>query len=165
VRRSCFLHYEPITAHGSSLSPGVHALVALRLGLLDEGARYLEQTAEIDLGNTHGNAAGGVHAAALGSLWQAVVLGAGGARPAPDEPDALVFDPHLPPGWRALVFPFAWRKRQMDVVIEPDAIEVAVEGDAPLPIRAGDARVRAEPGVRYVARRREGGFSRWEGTS
>ena len=64
------------------------------------------------------NAAGGVHAAALGSLWQAVVLGAGGARPAPDEPDALVFDPHLPPGWRALVFPFAWRRRQLAIAIE-----------------------------------------------
>ena len=95
VRRASYLYYEPRTAHGSSLSPGAHALVAARLGLLDEAARYLEQTASIDLGNTMGNAAGGVHAAALGSLWQAVVLGAGGVRPAPDAEDTVLLEPHL----------------------------------------------------------------------
>jgi kojibiose phosphorylase len=165
VRRRSFLYYEPITAHGSSLSPGVHALVALRLGLVDAAARYLEQTAEIDLGNTHGNSAGGVHAAALGSLWQAVVLGAGGVRPAPDDLDAIVVEPHLCPGWRALAFPFAWRGRGLRVTIEPDAIEVEVEEGAPLEIRAGAAATRAEPGVRYAARRDGGGFSRWEAIS
>src|SRR5262249_36562943 len=72
TRRVNFIHYEPRTAHGSSLSPGIHALVAARLGLSKVAARYLDQTADIDLGNTMGNAAGGVHAAALGSLWQAV---------------------------------------------------------------------------------------------
>ena len=83
ARRASFRYYEPRTAHGSSLSPGSHALVAARLGLLDEAARYLEQTAAIDLGDAMGNAAGGVHAAAMGSLWQAVVLGVAGVRPAP----------------------------------------------------------------------------------
>jgi kojibiose phosphorylase len=102
TRRASFLYYEPRTAHGSSLSPGTHALVAARLGMLDLAARYLEQTAAIDLGNTMGNAAGGVHAAAMGSLWQAVVLGAGGVRPAPDHPEAMLVEPHLLPGWRAL---------------------------------------------------------------
>jgi kojibiose phosphorylase len=48
VRRASFLYYEPRTAHGSSLSPGTHALVAARLGLLDVAERYLEQTAAID---------------------------------------------------------------------------------------------------------------------
>src|SRR6185369_8887633 len=92
TRRANFLHYEPRTAHGSSLSPGIHALVAARLGLYEVAARYLDQTAEIDLGNAMGNAAGGVHAAALGSLWQAVVLGAGGVRPAQDDPEAMVLE-------------------------------------------------------------------------
>jgi trehalose/maltose hydrolase-like predicted phosphorylase len=86
-------------------------------------------------------------------------------RAAPDDPEALLFEPHLPPSFRALVFPFAWRRRQLAVAIEEDAIEVTVEGAAPLPIQAGDQKVIAEPGVRYVTRRREGGFSRWEGSS
>src|SRR5262249_53951915 len=33
ARRANFLYYEPRTSHGSSLSPGTHALVAARLGL------------------------------------------------------------------------------------------------------------------------------------
>ncbi len=59
--------------------------------------RYLDQTADIDLGNTMGNAAGGVHAAALGSLWQAVVLGVGGVRPTPDDAEGITIEPHLVP--------------------------------------------------------------------
>jgi kojibiose phosphorylase len=166
VRRRCFLHYEPRTAHTSSLSPGVHALVAARLGLVDIAARYLERTADIDLGNTMGNAAGGVHAAALGALWQAVVLGVGGVRPAPDDAEALWIEPHLLHDIRHLGFPLTWQGRQLDVDIDAGAIEVGIEGAAPLVIRAigplGAATVRAEPGRRYAARwTREGGGA-WE---
>jgi kojibiose phosphorylase len=166
VRRRCFLHYEPLCVHGSSLSPGIHALVAARLGLMETAERYLEQTAEIDLGNTMGNAAGGVHAAALGSLWQAVVLGVGGVRPAREDREALVIEPNLPPSFRGLDFPFAWRGGTLRVHLEAGAIEVALEGAAPLSLwasgRAGSARVRACPGRRYAARRRDEGFSPWE---
>ncbi|MCC6554163.1 MAG: glycoside hydrolase family 65 protein [Polyangiaceae bacterium] len=156
VRRRCFLHYEPLTAHGSSLSPGVHALVAARLGLAEQAERLLEQTADIDLGNTMGNAAGGVHAAALGALWQAVVLGIGGVRPAPGDPEALQIEPNLLPGIRHLKFPLTWQGRQLQVDIEPEALEVALEGEAPLTIvvatPGGGAVVRAEPGRRYGMR-------------
>jgi kojibiose phosphorylase len=168
VRRASFLFYEPRTAHGSSLSPGLHALVAARLGLVDMAARYLEQTASIDLGNTMGNAAGGVHAAALGSLWQAIVLGAGGVRAAPNDDEALLLEPHLLPGWHALRFPMAWQRRDLEVIVEPEAVELAVvDGPAPLAVRAvgpdGIAReVRAEPGARYATRRRGEGFTAWE---
>jgi kojibiose phosphorylase len=165
VRRRCFLHYEPRTAHGSSLSPGVHALVAARLGLADEAMRYLEQTADIDLGNTMGNSAGGVHAAALGGLWQAVVLGVGGVRPAPDDAEALWIEPHLLPSIRHLGFPLTWRGRSLSVDIDGGGIEVSIEGDAPLAIRAvgaASATVQAEPGRRYAARREADRFAAWE---
>ncbi len=171
VRRASFLYYEPRTAHGSSLSPGVHALVAARLGLLDLAARYLDQTASIDLGNTMGNAAGGVHAAALGSLWQAVVLGAGGVRPAPDDEETLLIEPRIFPGWQALAFPLVWRGRQVEVIIERDALEIAVvAGAAPVSVRAigPDGRaveVRAEPGTRHASRLRGEGLQAWESIS
>lgn len=166
VRRRCFLHYEPRTAHGSSLSPGIHALVAARLGLGDTAERYLEQTADIDLGNTMGNAAGGVHAAALGSLWQAVILGVGGVRPAPDDPEALWIEPHLVHGIHHLGFPLTWRGRQLEIHVDELAIELSIEGQEPLTVRAfgpaGSASVRAEPGHRYAARWNSDRFTRWE---
>src|SRR5690606_8684896 len=75
VRRANFRYYEPRCAHGSSLSPSIHALVAARLGEVEIARRYFRQSAEIDLANNMGNAAGGVHGAALGGLWQATVFG------------------------------------------------------------------------------------------
>ena len=125
--------------------------MAARLGLARRRpTRYLEQTADIDLGNNMGNAAGGVHAAALGSLWQAVVLGVGGVRPAPDDAEALVHRAAPPAG---LAPPRRSRSRcrgrELEVHVEPAALEIAIEGDAPLPLRAcGRAARRPE-----VARR------------
>jgi len=167
ARRANFLHYEPRTGHGSSLSPGVHALIAARLGLTEMTERYLEQTADIDLGNTMGNAAGGVHVAAMGSLWQAVIFGVGGVRPAQDEEEAILIEPRLLPTWRHLGFPLLWRGRQLDIHLEPEGVEIAIEGRTPLPVRvaalSGPSReVLAEPGVRYAARHREDGFGPWE---
>ncbi len=106
VREANFRYYEPRTGHGSSLSPSIHALVAARLGDMDTAARYFRQAAEIDLADNMGNASGGVHAAALGGLWQAAVFGFGGLHFGPDGP---ALDPRLPPGWRGLRFPIQWR--------------------------------------------------------
>ncbi|MCC6553270.1 MAG: glycoside hydrolase family 65 protein, partial [Polyangiaceae bacterium] len=155
ARLANFLYYEERTAHGSSLSPGVHALVAARLGLEAHAARYFDQTADIDLGNNMGNAAGGVHAAGLGSLWQAVAFGAAGIRRSPDgDEEALAIEPHLPHGWRHVKVPFGWRGRALEIHVEPGVVEVEViEGDRPLRVRlldGGAARaVIAEPGRRY----------------
>jgi trehalose/maltose hydrolase-like predicted phosphorylase len=145
----------------------VHALVAARLGLHAATERYLDQTAEIDLGNAMGNASGGVHAAAMGGLWQAVIFGVGGVRPAPDHDEALLIEPRLLPTWRHLGFPLSWRGRQLDIHLEAGGVEVAVEGRAPLPVRVAGAagpprEVLAEPGRRYAARRVEAGFAPWE---
>jgi trehalose/maltose hydrolase-like predicted phosphorylase len=112
VRRANFRYYEPRTAHGSSLSPPVHALVAARLGDTALAARYFRQTWEIDLANNMGNAAAGVHLAALGGLWQAAILGFAGLE---TEGDVVRFRPHLPPGWRAMRFCVMHRGRRTAV--------------------------------------------------
>jgi len=152
-RMANFLYYEPRTGHGSSLSPGIHALVAARLGLDDLAARFLDMTAAIDLGNNMGNSAGGVHAAGMGSLWQAVVFGVGGVRPSADAEEVLSIEPHLLPGWQHLGFPLHWRGAELEVHVEPRGIEIAAGGTRPARLRvpsAGGLReVRLEPGQRY----------------
>ncbi|HEY8484042.1 MAG TPA: glycosyl hydrolase family 65 protein [Longimicrobiales bacterium] len=110
VREANFRYYEPRCGHGSSLSPSIHALVAARLGDLDLAMRYFRQVAEIDLADNMGNAAGGVHAAALGGLWQAVIFGFAGLDFASGRPTV---HPHLPPHWRAIRFPILWQGRMM----------------------------------------------------
>jgi kojibiose phosphorylase len=117
IREANFRYYEPRTAHGSSLSPSVHALVAARLGDVALAERYFRQTAAIDLDNRFGNAAGGVHIGALGGLWQAAVLGFGGLSCGPEGPR---LEPHLPAFCRELRFPFEWRRERLLAEIGPD---------------------------------------------
>lgn len=169
TRRDSFLYYEPRTAHGSSLSPGVHAQVAARLELHAQAERYFDQTADIDLGNNMGNAAGGVHVAGMGSLWQAVAFGAAGIRhiPGDGDVDALAIEPHLLPGWRHLKVPVTWRGRALEIHVEPGAVEVAaLEGDRPITVRliqgGAAAEVLAAPGRRYAAKRGAEGPRGWE---
>ena len=67
-----FRHYEPRCAHGSSLSAGIHALVAARLGETETALRFLRQAAAADL-ELDPNSAGGIRIAGLGGVWQAIV--------------------------------------------------------------------------------------------
>lgn len=106
VREANFRYYEPRCAHDSSLSPAMHALVAARLGDMDTACRYFRRTIEIDLANNMGNAADGVHIAALGGLWQAAVFGFAGLQLTPGGPR---LDPRLPAGWQAVEFSLQWR--------------------------------------------------------
>jgi kojibiose phosphorylase len=107
-----FRYYEPRCGHGSSLSPAIHALVAARLGDAGLALRYVRRAMDIDLGNNMGNAADGVHAAALGGLWQAMVLGFAGLRLTELGPAC---HPHLPPGWDSMSFRVQWRGSSHDM--------------------------------------------------
>lgn len=110
VHETNFRYYEPRTAHGSSLSPSIYALVAARLGLMDKAEQYFRQAADIDLANNMGNSGGGVHAAALGGLWQSVVFGFAGLWTDGDQPRVM---PHLPAQWSRVRFAIRWRKERL----------------------------------------------------
>ncbi|HEX4742141.1 MAG TPA: glycosyl hydrolase family 65 protein [Caulobacteraceae bacterium] len=127
-----FRAYEPLCAHGSSLSEVTHALVAARLGERETALRYFREAAEIDLGPDAARSAGGLHIAALGGLWQTAVFGFGGMA---GRGGGLVFDPRLPPGWTSLAFPIRWRGRLLRIVVEPDRFQATLEDGEPMPIR------------------------------
>ena len=144
-----FDYYEPRCGHGSSLSPLIHALVAARLGRTELAERYFEQAAAIDLDNTMGNSAAGVHIAALGGLWQVAVLGFGGLHLGHD---VLRFDPHLPASWRSLAFPLQWRRRRLRIELRQDAgtFSATLERGRPLTIQLGETRHRLRSGEVWV---------------
>ncbi len=159
MRRINFLFYEPKTGHGSSLSPSIHALMAARIGDRSRAERYLKQAAEIDLNNNMGNSAGGVHAAALGGLWQAMVFGFAGMRTAVD---GVAFAPNLLPNWQRLGFSVQWRGRKLSVSLEPNLIRVAVTGSGMLRLSINDGcSVEAIPGNEYVCRGGQGSWQPW----
>jgi trehalose/maltose hydrolase-like predicted phosphorylase len=160
VREANFRYYEPRTGHGSSLSPSMHALVAARMGDLSLAERYLKQAAEIDLGNNMGNAAGGVHAAAIGGLWQAIVFGFAGLELTKD---GLNINPRLLPAWRNLSLPIQWRGTRVRFVFEPDRVRLRVEegNNAVKVTMAGGANVIANVGRQYQADRLSNGWTEW----
>jgi trehalose/maltose hydrolase-like predicted phosphorylase len=163
VREANFRYYEPRTGHGSSLSPAIHAAVAARLGDLDTALRYFRQASGIDFADNMGNAAGGIHAAALGGLWQAAVFGFAGMRLLAD---GLAFQPHCPPSWRGLRFPVRWRGRRLRVQVRPRSIEIAVVGGATaVPVRVGDGPVVFIPPGKPVLWEDARGEGEWQEVS
>ena len=122
-----FRYYEPRCAHGSSLSAGMHALVAARLGDVEMALRYLRETATADL-DFNPNSAGGVRIAGLGSLWQAAMLGIAGLDLMGD---TLGIAPKLPPQWRSLTFRVCWKGRVVAIRVADSTVQASlVEGEA-----------------------------------
>ncbi len=102
ARRRNWDYYYPLTDHGSSLSPAIHAWVAARLGLIDEAYEMFIHGGTIDLEDNKGNVRDGIHAAAAGGLWQAVVFGFAGLTLHDDGEFSL--DPNLPKFWKSVQF-------------------------------------------------------------
>jgi trehalose/maltose hydrolase-like predicted phosphorylase len=121
--------YEPRTAHGSTLSPGVHAALLARVGRLDQAMELLRLTARIDLDDIGGVSAGGLHLAAMGSVWRTLAYGFAGLRPAGD---ALAIDPVLPPGCETLELRVRFRASRVRVRVQPHALEASADP----PVRA-----------------------------
>lgn len=107
--------YYPRTDHGSSLSPSVHAWVAARLGLDDLAYELFAHAAGIDLDDNKGNVRDGIHGAASGGLYQALVFGLCGLHI--NEAGELALEPRLPEHWKQVSFTVYYRgeKRRLTV--------------------------------------------------
>ncbi len=148
-------YYEPMTCHGSSLSPGIHAAVAARLGRLDDAVSDFEMAVAIDLGDNMGNAARGPHLAAMGGLWQAAFMGFLGLQ---RRDEALLIDPHLPPAWTSASVPLLFRGSRAEFAFAQveDGVEVGITvEDAPLTVLLGSEERVLAPG-RFLLRRTNG---------
>jgi beta-phosphoglucomutase len=101
-------YYAPRTdsTYGSSLCPAIHSILAANLGESADAYKHFMQAAMVDLEDSRGNTADGIHAASAGGVWQAVVFGFGGIQLKDNIPIA---NPHLPPTWTRLKFKLQWR--------------------------------------------------------
>jgi trehalose/maltose hydrolase-like predicted phosphorylase len=116
--------YDAHTAHGSTLSPGVHAALLARTGRLEQALQTLRLTARIDLDDIGHMTAGGLHLAAMGSVWRALACGFAGLRPVGD---ALAIDPVLPSGWESLELRVRFRDSRVRARIRPGSVELSAE--------------------------------------
>jgi trehalose/maltose hydrolase-like predicted phosphorylase len=140
--------YEPRTAHGSSLSPGIHASLFARARDFDRALRALRIAAHIDLDDLTGSSAGGLHLATMGSLWQALIFGFAGLRPGPRR---LEVDPRLPPAWGALDVRLRYRGSRVRVRIERS--HLTIHADPLAAVLVGSTPYTAGPDGLELTRR------------
>lgn len=109
-----FNTYFPRTDHGSSLSPAMHAWVAAQLGLDEIAYEMFEHAGAIDLHDNKGNVRDGIHGAASGGLFQALLFGFCGLRLGKNGPEV---NPRLPEHWKSVAFTVYYRgeKRRIRV--------------------------------------------------
>ncbi len=134
-KRRNFDYYDPLTTGDSSLSAAVQSIVAAEIDNPDKALEYFSYALMMDLGDVAGNVVDGVHIAAAGGAWMALVFGFGGVR---DFDGDLCIDPHLPQEWERLRFPIRFRNRQLHVtlahdeeryeLVEGEPLEVTIRG-------------------------------------
>lgn len=120
VRRN-WDYYEPRTTHDSSLSPAVHSIVASDLGLRGKAYAYFRRSAGIDLEDVMGNAEMGLHLAAMGGTWQAVMRGFLGLTSERGMPKVLR---RLPRAWKRVATHVRHRKQWYAIEVTHEAARV-----------------------------------------
>ncbi len=107
--------------YGSSLGPAIQAIMATRVGDIEEAYRLFMLAAGTDLEDKRGNAAEGIHAATHGGLWQACVFGFGGLQFTSTGPVAT---PHLPHRWNRLKFNIQYRGQEFEFDLHAGSTDV-----------------------------------------
>jgi len=146
-------HYEPRTAHGSSLSPAIHASLHARTRNYEAALAALRIASRIDLDDLTESTAGGLHLATMGGLWQALAFGFAGLRPREGH---LTIDPRLPHEWAGLELRVRYRGSRVIVRIEHESLCVTAE----LPTKISVDSTPYEVGPRALEFTRRG--RRWE---
>jgi alpha,alpha-trehalose phosphorylase len=146
-KRRNFEYYDPITTGDSSLSACVQAIVATEVGHRDPAWRYFLHSLYLDLRDTHGNTADGVHIANAGGAWAAIVCGFAGMR---DSEHGLSFSPALPDAWSGLRIRLVRRGTRFQLEVTRQQLTIRVIDGDPLPVVQGDDVVELPAGDELI---------------
>lgn len=115
-------YYEPRTTHTSSLSYGVHGIIAAKLGLEEKAHYYLEKSMGLDLFNPVSNCADGAHLAAAGMSWSAVINGIAGIE---FDGGKINISPFMPEKWGKMTFPLTYRGSRLQFELTHGEIKIS----------------------------------------
>lgn len=119
-------YYEKRTIHWSSLSPSIYSLMGVNVKVPAMAYSYFNVSANTDIEDNQSNTEDGIHAAAVGGTWQAMVLGFGGFRV---KEGMIHLDPWLPREWNAISYKACWKGRTVCISITKEHIKVKIGGD------------------------------------
>ncbi len=144
-KRRTFEYYDPLTTGDSTLSACVQSVIASEVGYPEAALQYFMDAATVDLLDTHGNTADGIHIASCGGTWLALVAGFGGLR---DSDGEVCFSPRLPDGWERLGFRVQIRGQLIEVEMTAAGTSYLLVEGRSLQIRHFGEALRLAPGVR-----------------
>jgi alpha,alpha-trehalose phosphorylase len=148
-KRRTFDYYDPLTTGDSSLSACVQSVIASEVGYAEAALEYFLDACTVDLLDTHGNTADGIHIASCGGTWLALVAGFGGLR---DSDGQVRFHPRLPAEWERLCFRVQVRGQLIEVdMTHAGTAYRLVEGRGLLIEHCGEER-RLVPAVEELPR-------------
>ncbi|HLY33207.1 MAG TPA: glycosyl hydrolase family 65 protein [Jatrophihabitantaceae bacterium] len=130
--------YAPRTAHGSSLSPTVMACLFARAGRTRDALAMLRMALRLDVGDTTGMVAGGLHLANLAGIWQTMLSGFAGVSVTRG---VLHIDPRLPSEWPRLEIRFRALRRRIGLVICDDCVDITTDGPVEVSLSGGAVRM------------------------
>ena len=116
-----FNFYEPLTVHESSLSPCIHAILAMRLGKKDKAYDFYLQTSRLDLDDYNNELEEGLHITSMAGTWLSIIEGFGGLRVINDQ---IHINPTLPDAWDAFSFKINFRGTIVKVEASEEKISV-----------------------------------------
>lgn len=143
AKRRNFDYYESVTVHDSTLSASTFAVLAAEVGHADKAYGYFLDTLRVDLDDLHGNAAHGLHMAAMAGSWLALTWGYGGLR-VHDGLPALA--PRLPAAWQGYRFGLRWRDAHLRVEVDRDGARYTLTEGGPLTFLHDGLPQRLHPG-------------------
>ncbi len=116
--------YENRTVHDSSLSYCAHAIASAGIGDIRLAYEFFLKAMEIDLNDNYSDTTDGIHAAALGGIWNSVILGFAGVK---FGMDCIEITPHLPDSWEEMRFKIKAQGQFIRINIQRDKIQLEAE--------------------------------------
>ena len=147
-KRRTFDYYDALTTGDSSLSAAIQSVMASEVGYADEARRYFFDALAVDLLDSHGNTADGIHVASAGGTWLALIAGFAGLR---DSDGEVHFNPRLPDDWSRMRFRVQVRGQLIEVDMTRDGTSYSLLEGRGLLIYEGDEEIRLLPEVEAIA--------------
>ncbi len=121
TKKRNYEYYLERSAHKSSLSLPIYALMAIDVGDRSRPFRFFNTVLHTDISNIYNNTHEGIHAACIGGAWQILINGFSGVR---IQKEVLSINPKLPRIWRKVLFSLHWRGNLLRLEIQNNKIKI-----------------------------------------
>ena len=123
AKKNNYEYYESRCIHESSLSPGVHSILAAELGKDEEAYSFFQYMSRLDLDNRNKNTGQGLHITSMSGTWLNMVEGFGGLR---TDGGTLIFNPSIPKKWKSFAFKLRYANALMEIRVDQECAKYKI---------------------------------------